>query len=95
MIPQRIYVWQMLGEVLYIPESYKGSDSNGEPKTGKQIMVFDLVKREKRYLPTSAKYPKSIVYNQESESIIIENDGAFTKAFPGRFTIYKLVKKNC
>lgn len=77
-----------VGEVLYIPESYKGSDSNGEPKTGKQIMVFDLVKREKRYLPTSAKYPKSIVYNQESESIIIENDGAFTKTFS--WTIHNL-----
>ncbi|MGT2959182.1 hypothetical protein [Streptococcus bovimastitidis] len=66
---------------MYLPESFRGRDANGEPLSGQQIMIFDLDSRQKNYFPSSAKYPKSIFYHQGSKQLIIENDAFYNKDF--------------
>lgn len=70
-----------VGHTLYLPESFRGRDANGEPLSGQQIMIFDLDSRQKNYFPSSAKYPKSIFYHQGSKQLIIENDAFYNKDF--------------
>ncbi|HEP1274897.1 TPA: hypothetical protein VB410_001653 [Streptococcus pyogenes] len=71
-----------VGHKLYLPETFAGRLPNGEPKSGNRIMVFDLDKREKYYLPSSIKYPKSIYYQESTNQLVIENDGFYNKNFP-------------
>ncbi|CAM4098323.1 hypothetical protein AT575_07555 [Streptococcus penaeicida] len=70
-----------VGHTLYLPASFRGRDANGEPLSGRQVMVFDLDSRQKYYFPSSAKYPKSIFYHQGSKQLIIENDAFYNKDF--------------
>lgn len=71
-----------VGHKLYLPETFAGYLTNGEPQSGNRIMVFDLDTREKYYLMSSLNYPKSIYYHDGANQLIIENDGFYNKNFP-------------
>lgn len=71
-----------VGHKLYLPETFAGRLPNGEPKSGNRIMVFDLESREKDYLTSSVKYPKSIDYQESTNQLVIENDGFYNTNFP-------------
>lgn len=65
-----------VGEQVYITETFKGYQSDGEPMGSKRLVTYHLGSGEKETISLSTPYPHNVYYDQILNNLVIEHENS-------------------